>query len=426
MSFVFKLNSLVSRIAILMTVLLMCGGLAWLILSHFILRAVTDPRLTMDRQALVAASIRFPDSPRVNYLLAESEMGSVASQEQMAADALAHAERAVNLSLWDFKARRLLSTLQEMNGDLDGAEKSLRAAVQLAPQHAEANWALANILVRRGKLDESLEPFRVANKSSDDFLSLTYELLWQSSGGKIDLLRSLAGNNPSAQLSLVQFFLDQSMATEALAIFRGMDRETKLNSTKSAEFIRSLMGKGQIELAHSLWLDLVSSLQTSPPSGGLIWNGGFESDAVKNFDHFDWTLAPSEYARMGIDTKVARTGSRSLKIAFAGRDTTKLVGEMKQLIVLRPGAHYHFECYAKAGDLMTPEGPRIAVLGQNGVIATSEPVAEGTTDWQRLTIDFIAPNDATPKYLAIVRIPKFSYDDPTRGVIWFDDFTLTE
>jgi len=28
--------------------------------------------------------------------------------------------------------------------------------------------------------------------------------------------------------------------------------------------------------------------------------------------------------------------------------------------------------------------------------------------------------------LSIVRKPAFSYDDPTRGSIWFDDFSITE
>jgi hypothetical protein len=47
-------------------------------------------------------------------------------------------------------------------------------------------------------------------------------------------------------------------------------------------------------------------------------------------------------------------------------------------------------------------------------------------DWQKLTVSFVAPANQAAVTLAIVRIPKFSYDDPTRGTIWFDDFTLVE
>ncbi|HET8677487.1 MAG TPA: hypothetical protein VFO63_16940, partial [Blastocatellia bacterium] len=85
--------------------------------------------------------------------------------------------------------------------------------------------------------------------------------------------------------------------------------------------------------------------------------------------------------------------------------------------------------------LVSPEGPRLAVTG--GVSASdpkqepaSEPVAAGSTDWQRLAVDFIAPQTKTPGQssvvIAIKRIPKFSYDEPTKGIVWFDDFTIKE
>jgi tetratricopeptide (TPR) repeat protein len=438
-SFVFKLDNLVRRVALIVVVSVICGALFWLIYSHFILRAVTDTRLSLAIEALNAASLRFPNSPRVHYRLAEAEMANAIENQQMVPSALAHAERAVGLSLWDYRARRLLGGLQELNGDGDGAEKSLRAAVQLAPYHTETNWALANLLLRRGKLKESLEIFRKAAGKGDELLPLSFDMLWQSSGGDLEMLKAMVGNDPSMQLSLVQFCLDRTMVTEAVDIFRGINRDAKLNSSKSATFIKSLLLAGQFETARTLWLDLVtpptdSTSQSGGQSGGqlsvkqtdLIWNGGFEASSVKNFDHFDWAIAPSEYARFGIDTKTAHSGSRSIKISFAGRDTTKLLGEVRQLVVLKPGVRYHFECYARASDLLTPEGPRIAVIGEGGVIVSSQPVAEGTTDWQRLAIDFVAPLDSPLKYIGIVRVPKFSYDDPTRGVVWFDDFTLSE
>jgi tetratricopeptide (TPR) repeat protein len=354
-------------------------------------------------------------------------MAAGGSDQQMMRAALKHAERAVDLSLWDYRARRLLGALQEMNGNEAEAEKSLRAAVKLAPNHSEVNWVLANFLIRQGKIDESLELFRKAARFNSDFWAQAFDLLWQSSGQDLELLKSAVANDPTAQLSLVQYCLEKSLIDEALGIFRGMDREAKLSSPKSAGFIRSLINAGQFDPARALWIDLLaSSSRALPADGSLVWNGGFEIDSVKNFDHFDWTITPSEYARIGIDARMARQGSRSLRVAFLGRDTTTLRGEIKQLVALQPGGRYHLECYAKTLDLFTPEGPRIAILGANGVIAASDPVGEGNTDWQRLAVDFNAPADAAPKFLTIVRIPKFSYDDPTRGTVWFDDFSLTE
>jgi hypothetical protein len=113
-------------------------------------------------------------------------------------------------------------------------------------------------------------------------------------------------------------------------------------------------------------------------------------------------------------------------------DTTRLDNEIKQLIPVRPGARYSLECYAKTSGLETPEGPRVVVSGPGSPdwIAASQPVAQGTNDWQRLSVDFVGPqvgNGANSAvYVSIKRKPKFSYDEPTRGSVWFDDFLLKE
>jgi len=164
----------------------------------------------------------------------------------------------------------------------------------------------------------------------------------------------------------------------------------------------------------------------------LVWNGGFELDLPKDFAQFDWSFGRSEYARFTIDTAVAHSGARSLRIEFAGRDTTQLDNEIKQLVALRPGVRYSLECYVKASDLQTPEGPRVVVSSSASPVwlAASDAVVPGSGDWQRLAVAFVAPQSASSATSAVLisikRKPKFSYDEPTRGTLWFDDFSLKE
>jgi len=148
---------------------------------------------------------------------------------------------------------------------------------------------------------------------------------------------------------------------------------------------------------------------------------------LKNFGQFDWVINPNKYARIGLDRSEARSGMRSLRMLFSGIDTTTIKDQLYQMVVLRPGGRYRLECYVKSTNLVTPEGPRLAVTGGGGaVIASSEPIAEGTSDWHSWSVDFVAPKNNDPKFISIIRIPKFSYDNPTRGTVWFDDFSLTE
>lgn len=417
-------------------------GLGWVVISNFIIRGVTDRRLALPREWLMVAAERFPNSARINLQLADAEIagGDIAQYD---AQAESHAMRAVNLSPWNYQARRLLATAQELNGKQEEAEKSLRSAVKLAPNHAELNWEFANLLTRRGKLGESFEPFRLASRSNGELLLGAIETIWRSSAGKIETLKAFAGNDAALSLAVVKFLIEQGLTSEAVSFFNSIDKESKARSPQSRELITTLMRAGQFSLARETWLELMAASKAERTEAGmardgnapilnalvwnaLVWNGGFETDAVEGLSHFDWTIRENKYARIVIDRNFARTGSRSLKVVFLGVDTTSLKDQVQQKIILNPGAKYRLECYAKSKDLITPEGPRIALIGPDGVIGQSEPVKADSSDWQRLVVDFVAPTTPTSVTLAIVRTPRFSYDDPTRGIIWFDDFTVVE
>jgi hypothetical protein len=59
-------------------------------------------------------------------------------------------------------------------------------------------------------------------------------------------------------------------------------------------------------------------------------------------------------------------------------------------------------------------------------IVKSAPISAGSGDWRPVVIDFTAPENTRAIVITIKRVPKFSYDEPTSGTVWFDDFVLTE
>jgi hypothetical protein len=203
-----------------------------------------------------------------------------------------------------------------------------------------------------------------------------------------------------------------------------------LGNGESGTFLSELIAAGGLETARALWVDLKGgSSEAAGP--GSIFNGGFESDILRDFSQFDWTIGRSEYARISLDTTTFHSGARSLRLDFIGRDTTKLSGEIKQLIVVRPGARYDLECWVKSGDLISPEAPKIAVTSQSlNLLAASNPLPAGSTSWQRVALEFTAPEAAQPGvsavYVMLQRIPRYAYDDPTRGTLWLDDFAMKE
>ena len=426
MTVTLKLNNLIVRIVLVVAGLFVVLLTARFLFSHFLLRNIADQRIVLSREALASAYIGQPNSPRILFRLAGVELEESATEPQRLSDAQSHALKAAQLSPWDFKNWRLLGMAQDAGDNLEEATRSMQIASRLAVNNSDANWMLANLLLRQNNQAESLKVFQRATRASNDLLPAAMEVVWQAFNNDIDVLSSLVGGDVNAKLMLAQFLLEQTQADAAIKVFRGIEASAKLNSPEASSFISRLTLAERAGDARQLWVEIVGGSVRGANSGGLMWNGSFEITSPKDFGHFDWLLKPSNYARIGFDRSIFKDGQKSLRLSFAGKDTTKLENEIQQLVVLNPNRKYRLECFAKAGNLVTPEGPRIALFGKTGMMAVSEPVSADTSDWQRLVIEFTTPPENVIARVAIVRIPRLEYEEPTRGTVWFDDFKLTE
>ena len=419
-----KLNHPAARLAVLVLALAAGALLVAGVFSRFVIGTLADDRFLLDREWLLAGTSYLPNSPRLEARLAEVELFAADPDFDRADRAATHA---VQLSPADFRWRLILAAVKEAEGDRAAAEAALRDALRLAPNDRDVHYRLANVLLREGKLAEAVSEFRIAVDKNPEALPLTLDLIWQLSHGNLDAVETVAGNDPKRRLQLAQFLVRQSRVAEAATVFRSIERTARLASIESAQLLNALVAANQMALAHDLWASLVSEAGATAP---LIYNGGFESDILKNFSQFDWTFGRSEYARLSIDRAVKHGGDRALKIEFAGRDTTTLGDEIRQLVVVRPGARYRVECYVKSEGLVSPEGPRVAVTDRAGAwLASSDAVAESTSDWKPVSFTFTAPtvaDAASAVYVSVRRKPKYTYDDPTKGTVWLDDFTIKE
>lgn len=404
----------------LVSLLLACGLLLFLVRTHFLIRQFADVRYDFQSTALVAAVNMIPNSGRLNLELAQTLLRENGDFES----ALEPAERAVKLLPFETLGWQVLGQAQEGVGQIEAAEVSLRQAVALAPHNSDANWALANLLIRKGNLDQSLPFFREAGEMNASLYPAAFDVLWLLSGKQAQSLRAVAGEKYQAQMALMQFFSEQDLFQEAVQLFQGVDHRKASQDPMSVQFINTLIQRKQLALAHTTWLELVGKEKL--PSSEAIWNGDFELDLIQPLSQFDWILSESKYARCAIERNRGRNSSKALKLGFLGKDTTSLTSEIFQLVVLKPGFKYRLKAFAKTANLVTPEGPRLVIRAEGTVLAASSPVESGTSDWQQLVIEFIAPAKVVPMSVGVIRTPKYAYDEPTSGTIWFDDFSLQE
>ena len=426
MTLEFDINNLLRKTAAMVLVTAVSAVLLLSALHNRIVGVLTDSRVEPRIDLLSAATRYVPNSAGVNARLAAAQLVQ-ADRDLSAVEPLA--KHAVQTSPWDYRYRLLMATVREAQGDRPAAEDALLEAAALAPNYTDVHWRLANLLLRERKLAKSVSEFRQAIASDARLLPSALDLLFRVTGGNSAVIQAVTPNDPAPRLRLAQFLLDQLRIPDAITVFASIDRASIARLPEAPAFIDALTKSGDWEEARGLWVELVSGMYAQPGRPlPIIWNGGFESEISRSFGQFDWSLARNEYVSAGIDSGVGRTGDHSLRLDFAGRDTTRLDGQVKQLITLRPGTRYALECYAKTEQFETPEGPRVVIADiASGVeVASSTPVSSGTSDWRRLTFDFTAPPGTRAVVLTIKRVPKFSYDNPTRGTIWFDDFAIAE
>ena len=414
-----------TKLIALLSTLVLCAVLGFLATTNAVAGLLTDERTRLNKEILARGVKYAPNSAGLRARLAEAEM---LSEERDLASAEKDARLAVKISPWDYNYWMILASIEETRGDRAAAEESLAEALRLAPNYPVVHWRLANVLLRQGKLGKSLVEFAAANNSSIALLPLSLDLVWRLSSGNLAAVQAITPDQPRAKIMLAQFLIQQSRAAEAAGVFSSIDANARLGQPDSAAVIDALIAGGRAELARFLWTDTVSRGSVKRESVESIWNGDFESDINDKFSQFDWTIGQSPFARASVTRETAHQGARSLRIDFTGRDTTRLDDEVSQRVLVKGGSRYKLSFFVRTEGFTSPEGPRVAVADgkSSPAIGASEAVPSGSDDWRQVSFDFVAPAKASSLLVVIRRIPKFSYDNPTKGTVWFDDFSMTE
>ncbi len=428
MKITLNLSFIGARVAVFCAALVLAFGFIGFAMMRFVTSVVSSSAFAVNLPALEAAAVYFPNSAKVQARLAarlvESELDATESHETLSERAFQHASRAVILAPANYEYRVLLAAAAELQGKLAEAEEALRAAIQLAPNNVNVRWQMANLLLRLGKNEESLAEFRFVADADPARMQTVFNLVWQATNGDLQKLNQVAGDEPSARLALAQFLVGQSQFEASAEVFSRIERNSRLQSPESGKLIDAFLKASQWEWANKLWRATLT--KENETERALVWNGSFERPQHKGLTHFDWQLNNSNYARLTISSGGSRTGQRALRLAYLGKETTRLENEAQQLLLLKPGATYRLECFAKPEKLAVSDGPQIAVLRSDNrsVIAATSTVSAGVADWQLLTVDFVVPADRPAVVIAIKQTPRYSYVEPPKGFIWFDDFTL--
>ena len=105
-----------------------------------------------------------------------------------------------------------LGKSRERNGDIGGAEKALRRAVELAPNYGDNHWTLGNNLLRQGKSEDAYNEIRQSTIGATKYVIPAIATAWQIFNGDISLIEKNIGDISETECLSRRF----SAETEAL------------------------------------------------------------------------------------------------------------------------------------------------------------------------------------------------------------------
>ena len=204
--------------------------------------------------------------------------------------------------------------------------------------------------------------------------------------------------------------LDQALAVRALMARKGVS-DPEADVRLSAR----LLGKKRVSEALSL----------KETGVGKLTNPGFEADFTGG--PFDW-----RFSRRGPGWKVERVtgvaaeGGYSLSVVFDGKKNVSF-SHLRRIIPVEPGVSYRLTFLWKGDEITTDQGPYLEVYGYDAKgLHVKGPMLLGTQDWEKVGIEFTAPDDCHAVVVRLRRVPSRKLDNRIEGTVWLDGFGLAD
>jgi Flp pilus assembly protein TadD len=336
-------------------------------------------------------------------------------------------EKAVSLSPNDYRLWMDYGGALEQAGDFERAEKALRRAVKLAPSYAQPRWYLGNLFLRTDRYGDGFLELQKASQADERFQSQLFNLAWQLNKDDFNALQLAVGSTPEMRASFATYLVKRGRFDDGLRLWNSLTLAEKREALVAAgPLIGDLISAHRYHDAMTVWNEVAPGPAYLAADGRII-DRGFEDNLAHGAGAvFGWQVQSNSQVQIGIDAAQGHSGSRSLRLYFQVRSHIDTIN-VSQLVPVKPGTEYDFECYLKTERLESAETPVVVIANaaDDAVLAASSAAPSGNSDWQRVTLSFKAGDKTEAIKVKMLRnsCPN-SPVCPVFGTVWYDDFDL--
>jgi len=370
-----------------------------------------------------------PENPELHFRLARSYRASTSPDLGAAAESLDHA---IELNPHDWHYYFEQGRLQELLGNLKGAEAAYRNGLGLSPAGSRYHWRFANFYVRAGDLEAALPEFRAALADDASLLQPAFSLL-RALDIELETVVDLWPTDPPAQLQLLRLAFSEADAGNAngRAVLQrlwanAVDSDDGISLSEGSAYVFSLLAQGDPDSARQAWIALVRERHGQDPAfeseDNLLWNGSFELPIASA--GLGWRF--SDIPRIAVEQarESCHSGIGCARLTFRDSDNPTRLGLELSAIVPAPDT-YRLSFYARSVDLSSDEGPYLEVIDAiNGKVLASTEAIAASTPWQAYQQTLRVEEGTHKLLLRVSRRRSLRLDNRLSGTIWLDGFVL--
>ena len=320
-----------------------------------------------------------------------------------------------------------LADAYEMAGDVTPARQAFKSAKAAYPISSEVAWRYGNFLLRQNQLPEAFAEIRRAVATDSKLAGLALSRCLRATGDVQRVLIQVLPAQVDVYYEALGFLVNERDLDPALAVWgRLVKLRPPFEMHRALRLLDALIDAGRIDEAARVWrqaLELAGWSTGASPGGSLVWDGGFERDALNG--GFGWWQSPIAGASFEFDANVAHSGSRSLRITFDGSANLDFA-HLRQLVPVKPGSRYHFSAYLRTDLISTNSGIYFWIYDprhQGSLdVATSNLV--GSHPWTLQELEFTTGPETRAVLIVLRRKPSEKFDNLIRGTVWVDDVSM--
>jgi tetratricopeptide (TPR) repeat protein len=355
-----------------------------------------------------------PDDPQTHYTLALLREKSFLPEDLDSS--VTSYQTAAALSPFDYRYWLPFAQARERGGDAAGAEKTMRRALELAPNYAQIHWAMGNILLREDRTGEAFSEMRLALEKNPAFAATAAMTALQFSNEAPAALLEKLGNSSDVKAAMAMALARQNRFDEGASIWNSIPQDEQKNrfSDKRKELIDILIAAKKYRYAGQI-------TQNTP---ARITNPGFEEELdISNTSPFDWKIAEGAQPKIGFDEQQKAEGKRSLGIFFArasGRDFRPVA----QTVAVDSNSSYRLNISFRS-EIVSTGSLRWEIVdaGSGEALGATKDLSNTNDQWQGLETNFKTAAQTEAVTIRLVRTGCQSCS--IEGKLWFDNFALS-